>query len=262
MTDGPELFSVVIPVKNAVGTLGRTLEALRAQTYGSVEIIVVDGGSTDGTLELIGSAGLPGLRVLSDPTGGITSAVNKGIRDARGAWVLPWMCADDYVDPDFLSCLAGNLVDPTVDFAYGNWHVVDRGVVIKDGRPADSWREDIRFAMPMICPNTFAFRKSVYDRVGHLDESLRFANDYDFLRRLVKSGANGAYAEGAWYYYQLGGLSERRLLETQLEVVRAAIAHGSPRSAVYAVFVRMFVMIKISFWLNRIRRLLRNRRAG
>lgn len=259
MSDGSRRFSVVIPVKNAVGTLGRTLDALRRQTWSDIEVIVVDGGSTDGTLELLAAAELPRLQVLSDAAGGITSAVNLGIRAAEGAFILPWMCADDYLDAAFLASMARTMSAPGVDFAFGNWHVVDRGIVTKSRRPDAEWRTRIANYMPVVLPNSFAFRRSVFERIGYLDEGLRFANDYDLLRRIVDRDLKGSYCEDAWYYYQVGGISQQRYLDCALEVARSAIGHGSSRYAVYAHLALLYMKTNVSFQLNRLRRIRRAR---
>lgn len=259
MTDGGMLFSVVIPVKNGVDTLGRTLDALRAQSHRAIQIIIIDGGSTDGTLELIDSFAMPNVELLSDAGGGITSAVNIGIRKARGEFVLPWMCADDYLDPGFLEATARGFASADIGFVYGNWRAIEKGTVVKSCRPAQDWQRTIRYCMPAVLPNSFAFRRAVFERLGYLDETLRYSNDYDFLRRIVDADIRGHYCGDAWYYYQLGGLSARRQLECQREVVRSAIAHGSPRIAVYAAFLRIFVLTKLSFLLNRVRWYLRRK---
>ena len=259
MTDSSGLFSVVIPVKNAVGTLGRTLEALHVQSYRKFEIIIVDGGSTDGTLELIAATGVQRLILLSDTEGGITTAVNKGIKASSGEFVLPWMCADDYLDPNFLEAMAGEFGTPDIGVVYGNWHVVDRGVVTKSRVPVRSWKDEIEYYMPVILPNAFAFRASVFRQIGYLDERLKYSNDYDFLRRVVIAGVPGAYSPSAWYYYQVGGLSQQRFLDCALEVAGAAVAHGSSRRAVYMHLARLYLATHVSFMLNRIRRLLHRR---
>jgi glycosyltransferase involved in cell wall biosynthesis len=256
-----DLVSVVIPVKNGGPTLGRTLESLRDQTYRYFEVIVVDGGSTDNTLAVIEAAALPNLRVLSDPNGGITTAVNMGVRASSGTIVVPWLCSDDFLDPEFIGSMVHSL-NGDAQFAYGNWHGVESGVVIKSRKPDLDWQDNIRYAMPMVMPNSFAFKRTVYEKIGYLNEGLKYANDYDFLRRVQSAGIRGAYSPGAWYYYQTGGVSQTRHFECLKEIARSAISHGSPTLLTYAYLAKTYLAVKCSFALNWMRKHRRTRGGG
>jgi len=131
---------------------------------------------------------------------------------------------------------------------------VDGPLHIKSRTPSADWRSKLRYMMPMILPNSFAFRRELFDEHGTLDESLHYANDYDFLRRIVDAGARGVYAEGAWYYFQVGGLSQQRHYDCAREVARTAIRHGSSSVLTHFHFARRFLETKASFLLNRLRR--------
>src|SRR5438552_385907 len=93
-------LTIVTPCLNGADTLPLALESVRSQPYdGEVEHLVVDGGSTDGTLEILASA--PGVRYISESDRGLSDAVNKGIRMARGE-VVGWLNADDVYLPGAL----------------------------------------------------------------------------------------------------------------------------------------------------------------
>ena len=248
-----DLVSVVIPVKNGGATLGRTLDSLRTQTYQAFEVVVVDGGSTDNTLAVIEAAALPNVRVLSDPNGGITTAVNKGLRASTGAILMPWLCSDDFIDSQFIGSMAESL-SGDMEFAYGNWHGVDGGVVIKSRRPDLNWARKIRYVMPVLMSNSFLFRRTVFEKIGYMNEGLRYSCDYDFLRRLQEAGIRGAYNPNAWYYYQVGGLSQTRQLACGKEIAQSAISHGSPMLLTYIHLARAYFAVRCSFALNRIRK--------
>jgi glycosyltransferase len=256
-----DLVSVVIPVKNGGATLGRTLDSLRRQTYQHFEVVVVDGGSTDNTVEVIEAAALPDLRVLSDLDGGITTAVNKGLRASTGAILIPWLCSDDFLDSNFIASMAESL-SGDAEFAYGNWHGVDGGVIIKSRRPDLNWARKIRYVMPVLMSNSFVFRRTVFEKIGYLNETLRYACDYDFLRRLQEAGIRGVYSPNAWYYYQTGGLSQTRQLACGREVAQSAISHGSPFLLTYAHLGRAYLAVRCSFALNWLRKQWRVRAGG
>src|SRR5438270_8446386 len=90
------LVSIVTPSLNQARFLGEAIESVRAQTYAPIEHIVVDGGSTDGTLEIL--AEYDGLRSVSEPDRGQSHALNKGFTMAQGD-VLGWLNADDTYEP-------------------------------------------------------------------------------------------------------------------------------------------------------------------
>ena len=97
--DGYPLVSVVTVVRNGVASFRRTAESVWSQTYPAVEYIVVDGGSTDGTRELIESLGDHIDLWISEPDDGISDAFNKGIALARGE-VVGLINSDDWYEPD------------------------------------------------------------------------------------------------------------------------------------------------------------------
>jgi glycosyltransferase involved in cell wall biosynthesis len=123
-----ELVSVVIPAFNSEATLAATLASVRAQTYANLEIIVIDDGSTDGTLALARSlAGAdPRIRVLSKPNGGVSEARNAGIGASRGAFIAP-VDADDIWHPEKITrqmavMQAGG---PQMGFVYTGYRRID-----------------------------------------------------------------------------------------------------------------------------------------
>src|SRR5258708_1923661 len=205
------------------------MSSLCEQTFSNFEVIIVDGGSTDGTLSIVEMRQPPNCRVISDPGSGITAGVNRGIAAAKGDVIMPWLCSDDYLDRDFVGAVNKTFTTDRSDFVYGNWHVVERGVVIKSRTPDKKWALKLKHYMPLILPNTFVFKAELLHKIGALDESLRYANDYDLLRRLLKAGYRGSYSPDAWYFFQTGGLSQARHYDCAREVAQTAVRHGSDR---------------------------------
>src|SRR4051812_32065996 len=123
------LVSIVVPTFNARDTLKQCLDSVIGQTFPGKEIIVVDGGSTDGTIDLIKSYGPRIESWLSEPDRGVFDAFNKGIKRARGRW-LYFLGSDDYLyDRDVLLRLAPCLsMDPPVArLVYGRVALVGPG---------------------------------------------------------------------------------------------------------------------------------------
>ncbi len=183
-------LTIVTPCLNGAATLPQALESVRSQAYGgAVEQVVVDGGSTDGTLEILADA--PGVRYVSEPDRGLSDAVNKGIRMARGE-IVGWLNADDVYFPGALD-LVGRAFAGQPEAAWGT------GVcLIMDGdgneirRAATAYKRfflrHYSYSLLLVqnfisCPSTF-IRRSAFDRIGLLDERFDYSMDYDLWLRL------------------------------------------------------------------------------
>ena len=209
--DGPAI-SVVVAVLNGVGTLQRCLDSVFHQTFRDWEVIIVDGGSSDGTVELI-ERNAPSIHHWeSEPDRGICHAWNKALRHARGRWICFLGADDRFRALDVLERMARHLAraEGTYRVVYGSVHVVDAsGVVLGTfGRPWDDARRDFRHHMAIPHQATFHHR-SLFQRHGVFDERFRICGDYELLLRELAS-------HDAWFVPDLvavemhaGGLSDR-----------------------------------------------------
>jgi glycosyltransferase involved in cell wall biosynthesis len=187
-------FTIVTPCLNGAATLSSTLESVRDQGYGGeVEHVVVDGGSTDGTLDILSSA--PDVRYISEPDSGLSDAVNKGIHMAHND-VVGWLNADDVYLPGALGRVGKALADrPDALWATGPCLIIDA-----DGREIRRFVTGYKsfllrrysFRMHLVqnfvpAPSTFV-RKEAFDRVGEFDERFKYSMDYDLWLRLGRIG--------------------------------------------------------------------------
>ena len=180
-------FSIVTTSLNQAGFIDANIGSVVAQQYPDVEHIVVDGGSTDGTLEILKR--YPHLRWISEPDRGQSQAFNKGLAMATGE-VVGWLNSDDTYEPGVFGLVAEQFRDPDIHVVYGDGHEIDgSGAVTKGYRSRDVsfeglvkyWRWRYEFVQP-----AFFFRRSVFADVGMLDEDLHYAMDYDLFVRLAK----------------------------------------------------------------------------
>jgi glycosyltransferase involved in cell wall biosynthesis len=179
------LLSVVTPVYNAAKYLSECLDSV-ARLPIEHEHVVVDGGSTDGTVELLRAREDAALRWVSEPDRGQTHAVNKGLEMARGD-LLMWVNGDDEVVPAGVAKAADHLVrTPDCQVVYGGLDFTDAGGALRRPyRPAGwSWLRYLLLGDYVPTP-TFVFRAERYRRVGALDERWVDAADYDFYLRLT-----------------------------------------------------------------------------
>lgn len=219
--DGPAV-SIVTVVLNGAATIRRALESVARQTaLDAVEHVVLDGGSTDGTIGVVRRAShAPRLVVGHDH--GIYDALNAGLAAARGEWIAFLHADDEYAHPRVIEALlAAAARHPEVDAFHADldW-VDDDGQVVKRGRfaPADYGR--FHRELPLFHPTVFS-RRRLFARVGGFDPSYRVAGDYDLLLRAWQAGVTFRHLPEVFVRMRTGGLSERDRLLSDLEVVRA-----------------------------------------
>jgi glycosyltransferase involved in cell wall biosynthesis len=181
----PDL-SVVTPVYNSAHYLAATLDSV-ARLTASHEHIVIDGGSTDGTVALLESRDDSSLSWVSEPDRGQTHAVNKGFERAQGE-LLGWLNGDDeYVSAAVDRAVEYLLAHPELDAVFGGMDITDeQGRVRREYRPAQfSWRRYLYLGDYITTP-TIIFRRRLVEREGLLDESYVDAADYDFFLRVFR----------------------------------------------------------------------------
>lgn len=181
--------SIITPSYNNAQYIRGTIDSVLYQTWGAVEHIVVDGGSTDGTIDILQS--YPHVRWISEPDRGMYDAINKGIRMATGE-IIAYLNADDrYLPHTVATVVRAFQSDQTLDFVYGYCEYIDAlGRSLFVIRPLSfCWaRHSLRLLWPQ---PTWFWRKRLHQMLGFFDESLRTAGDADFMRRMVLSGSHG-----------------------------------------------------------------------
>jgi hypothetical protein len=183
--------SIVVSVLNGAGTLQEALDSVAGQTYAARELIVIDGGSTDGTQEILQRNASKLAYWVSEPDRGIYDAWNKGLARARGDWIC-FLGADDYLwAPDTLERLAPVLerAYPPIRLVYGEVAVVNEsgGKMLRAG---EDWRSARgRFRQIMCLPHTgLMHHRSLFEAHGNFDESFRIGGDYEMLLRELRTG--------------------------------------------------------------------------
>jgi GT2 family glycosyltransferase len=243
-------YSIITAAYNCETKIERCIESVERQTHGTREHIVVDGGSTDGTLEVIRRNSASLAYWVSEPDRGIYHAWNKALARARGDWIF-FLGADDYLwAPDTLEKLAPVLASayPPVRVVYGQAVLVnERGEETQRlGRPWNVVRD--RFRQIMCLPHTgLMHHRSLFETHGRFDESYRIGGDYEMLLRELRAGEARFVPGLVVAAMGHGGASTdpaRSLLMIQ-EFRRAQVQHGLGRPGRHwlAAFVRARLLV-------------------
>ncbi len=229
-------LSVITTVWNGARTLPRTIDSIRDQAVAGLEYIVVDAGSTDGTLDLLAAASDVITFWKSEPDRGISDGFNKAIALSTGRYVAI-VNADDWLSPGQLAAGIETLESTGADFVFGDllYHGEDGRLLYRvQGDPAYARR--IAHVMPALNHPTVIVRRSAYERFGLFDLGLRYAMDYELLLRFHRGGCVGLYEPRMVGHMALAGASDTASLRAIREVRDIAIRHGYPRIAAHALY--------------------------
>jgi glycosyltransferase involved in cell wall biosynthesis len=181
-------FSIVTCTWNSEPFLADSINSVLAQDWPDIEYLFVDGGSKDGTLERIGEIQRP-HSVLKGVSGGISRAMNAGIKAATGDVIAHLHSDDYYLDGRVLSRVASALERSGAAWAVGRIMVDQGGVLIPESRPMPPYSYAGLVASRYFVPHPATFvRREAFKKVGLFDESLRYAMDCDLWLRLGQLG--------------------------------------------------------------------------
>ena len=194
LKQGRPLISLVLAVKNGLPHLRKTIEAVQRQTYRRFELIVQDGGSTDGSLEFLQSIrGLPKLKVVSEPDSGIGQAFNRGISRSRGD-IVAFVSCDEFFDDDALEKAVGWFKrQPEAAVIYGSVRLIDVDDRIVQVFIPSAFELNGVLRNEIVPPIAAAFlnRARIGDNL-YYDEALKTCPDYDFWIRVGRTCSPGA----------------------------------------------------------------------
>jgi len=207
-------ISVITAVYNNKETIRDALNSVLEQTYKDIEYIVIDGASTDGTLEIIKEYEDKIDTVVSEKDGGIYDALNKGISNATGD-IICFLHSDDiYADKDVLSKVNNVFEKEQVDSIYGDLVYVKKeniNKVVRYWKSGEFKQKKLQNGWMPPHP-TFFVKREVYEKYGSFDTSFKIAADYDtVLRFLGVEKITTTYLPEVLIKMRLGGASNRSL---------------------------------------------------
>jgi len=220
-------ISVITVAFNAADTIEDTLKSVASQTHSEIEHIVVDGGSTDGTMEVVRRFGH--VRWISESDRGIYDAMNKGLAVATGD-VVGFLNADDiFAHEGVLARVADLMSEQDLDLCFADVVYEQHGRVVRRYSSARFRPSRLRFGLMPAHPTCYV-RSDFFKKVGIFSMDYEIASDYEWMvRAFKKNSPSWRYVPEIWVRMRMGGVSTRGLRSRWVlnrEIVRACRAHG------------------------------------
>jgi len=208
------LISIITPVLNDARYLEQTIQSVITQDYDNIEYIIIDGGSTDGTVDIIKKYEDSIACWVSEPDEGIYDAQNKGAFRATGEYFAVLNSGDYYAETDVVSRFAQKIKQFShADFIYSNAFLLKD---TPDEKIVQSYSDikNIRKRNPISHPTLFS-RVKFFRESGGFDTSLKIAADYDYVCRLISSGSSGIKIDDFMVYIRQNGYSYLNLVSAK-----------------------------------------------
>jgi len=234
-----QLISIITVVLNCRQHIEQTIQSVINQTYNNIEYIIIDGGSTDGTLDIIRNYDHAIDYWISEKDQGIYSAMNKGLRVVANeeSYVLFLNAGDFFDDHKIISDISFELND--CDFVYGKIKLEDGDFSIIAGKKVNLTSLTIN----TICHQTIFVKKALYNQLGGFSEKYQIASDYEFVLRVFNTNIKTKYIDKVISTMRLGGISDRNYLMTFKEKSEIIKNNVSTLSYYIAVFHIYFIDI-------------------
>jgi len=207
-------ISLITVCYNASKTIDETLDSVKNQTYKNVEYIVVDGRSSDGTLEILKSRSEQIDKLISEKDSGIYDAMNKGLAIASGD-IVGFLNADDvFADNDILELIARTFDAERTDSVFGDLQYVSAQNI---GKVLRNWKEkkykQSRFKQGWMPPHpTFYVRRELLEKWGGFNTQFKISADYELMLRLLyKHGISSFHIPRILVKMKVGGKSNQSI---------------------------------------------------
>lgn len=215
-------ISIITVVYNSAKTIEQTIHSVLSQSYGNIEYIIIDGQSTDGTLDIIDKYKDKLSYYVSEPDQGIYDAMNKGIAKASGD-VIGILNSDDWYDVNAMENVMNCFAENSTDIVYGEVKRVETDETISMTKKAGPL-DDLWYFMSIWHP-AFFVKRGVYQRLGGFSTDYEVAGDYEFVLRCYSSRIKFTYLDKVITYFRSAGISNTKHIKCAEEVNRIALKY-------------------------------------
>ena len=223
-------ISIVTIVRNDAAHIAETIESVLSQDYPDLEYVIIDGGSTDGTVEIIEKYRSQLAVFVSEPDKGIYDAMNKGIRKTTGDVIGMINSGDRYYPGAFKTVAEAFGSTPGRRIFWGDVQYEHLGRV-------KGFREKNRYIGAFAPHPSMFVPRAVYDEIGLYDDSFRLLGDYDFMYRAVNvKNVEVLYVPELIAFYLEGGISDQRICRCLCDELRVKIRYGANPFTAYFLF--------------------------
>lgn len=211
------VFSIITITFNARSTVKPTLDSIKRQTFTDFEYLVIDGKSSDDTVNIVNNAQIPATTILSEPDKGLYDAMNKGIKLAKGQYLIFLNAGDAFHESDTLKYISEAIKNNNPDIVYGQTIIVDserrkiadRHLTAPTRLTADSFKSGM-----LVCHQAFIAKREIADLY---DLSYRFSADYDWCIRCLKKSRKNTYIDRILIDYLSEGVTTKNFKKSLCE---------------------------------------------
>lgn len=242
------LVSIITVCLNNRKFIPCAIESVLSQTYPEIEYIVIDGGSTDGTVEIVKSYGDKISRFISEPDFGIYDAMNKGIMNASGGIVGLLNSDDFFYDDNVVAKIVNSFISNKIEGVYGDVQFVDSNNLKRVVRYYSSKNFRIEKFQNGYMPAhpSFYVKRELFERLGYYKIGYKIASDFELLVRFMNNRElSFKYLEMPFVSMRQGGISNRSLLSRitlNKEILKACKENGI-KTNLLRVYLKYFSKI-------------------
>lgn len=237
------LVSIVTACLDSHAYLDETIDSVAKQTYPNIEYIVIDGGSSDGTVEIISKNENVISRWISEPDNGQSDGLCKGFAMAKGE-IFGWINSDDKYPPDAVQIAMSAMMDGGTDVVYGNRVLINSsGNRVGERRlspflPFFSRKGVLYGGFGIYQPAAF-WTREMYERVGGLDPSYQFCMDTELIARFIIAGATFKFLRRDLVHFRIHSASKTSSIPEVARIEQKRISESLPqRTSLYKALIK------------------------
>ena len=228
------LVSIITVTYQAQDHLEQTMQSVFTQTYPNIEYILIDGGSTDKTLDIVRKHENKLSFWVSEKDNGIYDAMNKGIQKAQGE-LIGMINASDYYEPEAVELMVSTYIkNPDFGVYHGNVNMLNTdGSFFKFKKPNTNI-DELYKGMSLYHP-TFFIPKSTYEHLGLYSLQFKIAADFDLALRYYLAGVKFYWIDSVICNFRKGGVSTKQEVQATQECVEVLLKNGYPEAEVQTI---------------------------